>query len=603
MDDLNNINNDNNNEDNDDDVQLSSSSSPSSIQSQEQEQEQVLSQPQPQFKVKQKVYARDTDTPLLYEAIVRKLIYAPISKQVKLGHEKILAGDASKLLNSNNDTEEGDDDDDNHHEQEEQALNTMNSIHKEEYAFHYFVHYQGWNVKWDRWIQENHLYEDNENTRILATRLKEESKVLKRKKSSSESGSSGGGSSSDKVVMQVIQKMIRLEEEFKEMVKKGEDLSSFAKASSDNDNDNINKSDKNEKKEEPKVKTTEKEVTAATTATKSETKKNITETTKFIHNEVDLRLRDLSSKKTSNAINIPFTFKKVLTDEWEVISQCGMVHNLPATVSVMDALNAYYDGKVQMLRSGDITNSNTSDGFKEEKKEDKPAVIGEVNDDNNNHPSTNVTDGDTNITTNNENNPAEQEWKDMIIGLSMYFDQMLPKQLLYRHELPQCLIQESLNNNYNDDANDNVDNNSSSNIKRYCEIYPCEHLLRLLCLKLPELIEHANDVTEEEKSKIMFKIGDLVRFLQKHQDRFVLQRYRKPNVEESDKARRLQSRLGLNKNALNKEDKLVDNHVGGGDNGESKNNDKDGNNSDDEKKRKKGCDYNKVQRKKKKISQ
>jgi mortality factor 4-like protein 1 len=417
-----------------------------------------LSPPAPKFAIKQKLFARDTDTPLLYEAVVRKFIFAPKSKKVHIGRIKLNPDDTF----------------------DNQQLDAIYATEPAK-TWHYFVHYQGWNVKWDRWIQEDSLFEEKESTRILASRLKEESKCLKKRKQS------------DNVVLEVMQKMVKLEEEFRDREAKGQPLI-------ENKEMQERKSSAND---EPKHDVKESKESDWDRNTKSKAA-----TMNFIRKEINLRQRNLSSKKFSNAINTPFTMKKVLTDEWEVISQCGMLHNIPAAVSVMDVLNAYHDSKIKMLR----TDATVNDSIEEKKGDLNKHALLESNDED---------------IKRSVHDAAEEEWKEMIHGLAIYFDHSLPKKLLYRHELPQCLVLEK----------DNED-------KRYCELYPCEHLLRL-CLKLPELVEDANDITDEEKSKIIFKLGDLVRFLQKHQGKYLLQRYRKPTADEREKSKRLQGRLGL----------------------------------------------------------
>eukprot|EP00978_Attheya_sp_CCMP212_P017413 scaffold46356_cov55-Attheya_sp.AAC.1 len=120
----------------------------------------------------------------------------------------------------------------------------------------------------------------------------------------------------------------------------------------------------------------------------------------------------------------------------------------------------------------------------------------------------------------------DEEWREMVDGIALFFDQALSTQLLFRHEIPQCMVLEQ------------------NHEKRYCELYPCEYLIRM-CIKLPESLEDAKHIAEDEKSRIVFKVGDLLRFLNRHQDVYFLQQYRKATAEESAKAERLKKRLGL----------------------------------------------------------
>lgn len=120
----------------------------------------------------------------------------------------------------------------------------------------------------------------------------------------------------------------------------------------------------------------------------------------------------------------------------------------------------------------------------------------------------------------------------------MYFDQSLPKRLLYKQEIPQCIL---LEQNFE---------------KRYCELYPCEHLVRM-CMKIPDQLAESSQLEEEEKSKIIFKIGDLIRFLQKNQGTYLLQRYRNKTPEENAKTEKMKKQLGLSPTKDNEEENGV----------------------------------------------
>ena len=532
-----------------------------------------LLRPEPLFRVKQRVLARDTDTPLLYDATVRKIMYAPRSKKVHICRVSI-----DVLDNHTGDTIDVDDEDlleevfgssntnRAHASNSSNASNAGNANSASEteietfkshssatqtHTWHYFVHYQGWNVNWDRWVDEDSLFDDKPTTRLLAKKLKDESKCLKKTKKKS-------GSRSDKVVMEVMQRILRLEKEFREKEAKGESLDCLdneVEARKQMQSKKIKGANakplhaqQQQQQQQQQIHRKNTNNTTNINNKKSTITKNKKAKEQLIQKELKLRQKDLSSKKLSNAVNLPFTLKKVLTDEWEVI-QCGMVHNLPARVTAKDALDAYYKSKIEMIRNDPSLSvateeageadeaattqvpmsNNEEDDQLEEKKDDSTPTI----------PATTTT-----TNTIQPQNAAEQEWKDMTDGLAMYFDQSLSKQLLYRQEVPQCIVME--NYLYTKDK------------KRYCEIYPCEHLVRLCCLKLPELLiaEEENDnkndnktdigsLTGEERNKILFKLGDFIRFLQKHQATYLLQRYRKLTVEEREKAKKLQSKLGL----------------------------------------------------------
>jgi mortality factor 4-like protein 1 len=417
-----------------DDTSISSSSAPTTKETTE-------SQPSdPKFAVTQKVLSKDMDTPLLYEAVVRKLVYAPKSKKLNIC---LLESPDEGLL--------------------QDELQSIMDNQEQVYSWHYFVHYHGWNVKYDRWVDEDQLFPDTLESRALAKRLKEESKCLKK-------------GASQKKVLEVMQRIVRLERELREKLAKGESI-----------DDDVVKCKENETNH---VKIRENDSGSNTTCDKKKNKDEQEIITKsFVTKEADLRKNHLTFQKC--AINLPFPLKKIITDDWEIITQCGMLHSIPTPISVRDALNSYCESKEKMI--------NENQSMQQEEKEE-------------------------NGESSNQN--QTNEWKEMVEGIALFFDQALPKRLLFRHEVPQCLLLEERFE------------------LRYSELYPCEYLIRM-CTKLPEYLEDAKQIDEDEKSKILYKIGDLLRFLSKYQDRYFLQRYRKATEEEKAKAERLKKRLGL----------------------------------------------------------
>ncbi len=366
------------------------------------------------YRVFQKVLAKDNDTPLLYQAVVRKIVWAPKSQKVNLS-----------LMESSDDEEEG------------------ITEELESFTWHYFVHFVGWKVQWDRWVEEEKLFDDNEDARILAKRLKEESKVLKKNQSK-------------KKFVEVMQRIVKLERELREKQARGESI---------------------EKVEDEKAATEVVQPTQKTRQDEREKEKN--EITKAIlAREVKLRKLDLRSRKCS--INVPFPLKKILTDDWEVITQCEMLHSMPATVSVKHALDAYLETKLKMLNGG-----RTDDDIVEEKKDDGTRNISKISV---------YCNGQTHepIVLDNHGADDGQEWRDMVDGIAIFFDQALTKNLLYRHEIPQCRWLEQ------------------NHEKRYSELYPCEYLIRL-CLKLPDVIADT-DYPEDQKAKILVSDVDVGTF-------------------------------------------------------------------------------------------
>ena len=91
--------------------------------------------PPPKYEIRQSIWAKDTSTPLLYEAFVRKRIYAPKSRQVDICSVNVSNESSSKRR----------------FEDLKSALNSMVQDYEIVETWHYFVHYKGWKNNWDRW--------------------------------------------------------------------------------------------------------------------------------------------------------------------------------------------------------------------------------------------------------------------------------------------------------------------------------------------------------------------------------------------------------------------------------------------------------------------
>lgn len=59
----------------------------------------------------------------------------------------------------------------------------------------FFVHYQGWNKRWDEWLDDTRVMGDNERTRALQARVNEEVKAAqsRKAKAAAESAAASGG--------------------------------------------------------------------------------------------------------------------------------------------------------------------------------------------------------------------------------------------------------------------------------------------------------------------------------------------------------------------------------------------------------------------------
>jgi len=55
--------------------------------------------------------------------------------------------------------------------------NNNNNNNNQPTGYQYFVHYQGWNVRWDKWVTERDLLPDNDETKEIANRVKEQNKL------------------------------------------------------------------------------------------------------------------------------------------------------------------------------------------------------------------------------------------------------------------------------------------------------------------------------------------------------------------------------------------------------------------------------------------
>ena len=57
----------------------------------------------------------------------------------------------------------------------------------------YFIHYTGWNTRWDKWVPPNDLLKDTAETKQLVKVIKEKKKGMKAKQGVCEERSDEGG--------------------------------------------------------------------------------------------------------------------------------------------------------------------------------------------------------------------------------------------------------------------------------------------------------------------------------------------------------------------------------------------------------------------------
>jgi len=510
--------------------------------------------PKPLYNLATRVYAKDDATGLLYPAFIRKVMWGPKSNQVNLGFCSSLSEDGG-ILNDDNEmkVEEEEDDD----EEDDEDKRRWGPKHN---CYHYYVHYMGWAITWDRWVEETNLYEDSKSTESLSKLLHKEYNKVKPKKK--------GQKMSVPQINKWMQRMIELEAEHKKTFDTDEEdvmLTSQELYTNGKDgetdetmHEHFRKSDEG-KEADMSTDTEEKEVTITEEKSSSpQPKKKLNSET--LQKQAQLHKNGLQMKRKksiSDQLTLPFNLKKILVEEWEVMTQCGMVHNLPSKVSVRVALDQYLESKLGPLRK------------KQQEEEEKKDV-------------------DNNMQIDESNNKKDsqlgKEWIDMVEGIALFFDQALPIHLLFQQERGQynyfrrqILAQrrnsaassistpangldkvaatatktEDDNTSVQQQSTANLDNNADNSDsktataaaadndkpaskpppetdtipERMSEIYGCEHILRLFT-RLPSIVAESSSSSAESR-RIFSKLGDLVRYLQKNQSVFQTS-YRKP---------------------------------------------------------------------------
>ena len=541
--------------------------------------------PKPLYSVSHRVYAKDDATGLLYPAFVRKVMWGPKSNQVNMGFcSSLVDGDAiGGILDDNemmvqsqqqstaaatggeNENEEKDDDD----EEEEEDEDTRRWGTKRN-CFHYYVHYMGWAVKWDRWVEERYLKEASESTELLSKVLMKEYNKVKPKKK--------GQKMTVSQMNKWMKRMNELEAEHKMMDKdgklSGEDEKNGDIKMSEQEYTNGNEEDTDETMNEHFKATVEAESEMKQEAVEEETAKEVEQqlpkqtkqqlNIEHLQKQAQLRGNGLQMKRkksVSDQLTLPFNLKKILVEEWEVITQCNMVHNLPSKTSIREALDQYLESKLGPLRKKHEEEMN-NDKTKMDDGDDKMQI------------------DDVPCNKSGKQTKLGKEWIEMVEGIALFFDQALPVHLLFEEERGQhnSLRRQILAQRRNsaasaasstdggsdtatamvtsdgetkseeeksspapnktcndttttspDAATSPLDNSRAESPptnflpERMSEIYGCEHLLRLFT-RLPSVVTES---TVDSQRRIFSKLGDLVRYLQKNQAVFHGS-YRKP---------------------------------------------------------------------------
>ncbi|KAK1740547.1 MRG family protein [Skeletonema marinoi] len=275
----------------------------------------------------------------------------------------------------------------------------------------------GWNVKWDRWVDECYLYDHSDSTKLLAEKIQKQYDKVKPKKK--------GQKMSVSLVSRWMKKMVDVELEHRRLEREGKLVSGSGDTSINNDTGKVQEASKTGSdgaatSNEPEAKDESK--AAKPIATEERKAQRCRKANRQGRN----------TPKTSTASRTWFTIetKRVHADRLTfhlhskdfgggmgVISQCGMLYDLPSKVSVRDALNSYLESKlVPMREKKEMDNSNTSSGRGEGDQM-------EVDNDNDaQQPS--IAD-------------REKEWVNMVEGIALLFDQALPIHLLFEEERAQ----------------------------------------------------------------------------------------------------------------------------------------------------------------------
>jgi mortality factor 4-like protein 1 len=302
-------------------------------------------------------------------------------------------------------------------------------------AWHYFVHYNKWKPNWDRWVSEHDLLDITPENQDLGQKI--------------------------------IQEHKELQKEFKNNKKRKIDGGAFLKAW--------------KLRLEKFTGYPEKEKNSSVKLSKQSWEKDF-----------KLRTKQLSLVNRKGAVSqqivLSFGLKKILVEEWEIITQFDMVHQLPSSVTIRQSLDLYLESKG--INRSDAPSSITRGGLPEsgaQKTDDAP-----------------------------QNNDRTKEWLDMTDGIALFFEQALAFRLLYPSEHSQLVV---------------LENSEEYRDMQKAEIYGCEFLLRLFC-QLPSILDDTYDKEEDITKGILAKINDFLRFLQKDQSTLFAQSYRKKNESE-----------------------------------------------------------------------
>jgi MRG len=327
--------------------------------------------PNPKFQVHQKVYARDKDG-VLYLAVVRRQLYGPqYHRQVEMGFVSS-PEEAQELL----DYEPSPD-------------------------WHYFVHYNKWNVKFDRWVTQRDLYDITDDTTAYATKITKEHRELHLQMRKHNTNRKPSQTVDGAAFLREWKKRIdRLDKEFKS-----------------------GQCDK----------TMESSADIAPSEPQESRSKKMKWTKSKLITECKLREQALTGKRPqniSNAIVLPFTLKKVLVQQWEIINQCHMVSCLPAPTTIRQVLDMYLESKNVVVKSTCSSAANNGHSMKTNDNVDNSSSSLELSAASSGIAGTLA----ENMECATDTVDREMEWNIMTDGIAMLFDEALSSRLLYEAE-------------------------------------------------------------------------------------------------------------------------------------------------------------------------
>jgi len=336
---------------------------------------------------------------------------------------------------------------------------------EETHSWHYFVHFSRWNVKWDRWLPEVGILPDTQATRDYAALVKNEHDTLRKAMTKKTAG---------KKLFQSIDA--------------GGFLLQWKKKLQDINNHRV---------------TQAADVTQVQAPDRRRRIPRQDWSKAVLEREAQLRRQCLTRKRSTpevSALTLPFGLKRVLVEQWEVVAQCAMVAEIPASVTIENALHRYLASKGIMNLGAD---AGQDDDVVKDPAENDSKIENDAKE-----------DADEQDAADN-NSDDIQKWKDMAQGIMMAFDEALPTRLLYATEQEQIAV---------------LDQDDDTADLRYSQLYGCEHLLRLF-VRLPALVLEA--VPSETEQRVLFaRVNDFLRYIHKNHKELLKQSYRRLNDKE-----------------------------------------------------------------------